>query len=252
MRKMKLTNISKSFGDKHVLQNTTLEFPAGKTTVMVGPSGSGKSTILRSLNLLVMPESGQYDFDSHHLDFSQKISSRDKLAIRQETGMVFQDYNLFPHRTVLGNIIEGPTQVLKQPKEAAINNAHDLLKKVGLADYGDAYPNELSGGQAQRVAIARALAMKPKYILLDEPTSALDPELELSVLKVLLQLATEKQSMVIVTHNMMFAKHIADKIIFVENGEIRYDGGPGEFFSPANPNQRIKNFIASMTMEDLK
>ena len=194
---MKLTNINKSFGNKNVLKNTTLEFPAGKTTVMVGPSGSGKSTILRSLNLLVMPESGQYDFDDHHLDFSQKVSNKDKLAIRQETGMVFQDYNLFPNKTVLGNIIEGPTQVLKQAKKEAIANAHNLLAKVGLADYGDAYPNELSGGQAQRVAIARALAMSPKYILLDEPTSALDPELELSVLKVLLQLAEEKQSMVI-------------------------------------------------------
>ena len=116
---MKLTNINKSFGNKTVLKNTTLEFPAGKTTVMVGPSGSGKSTILRSLNLLVMPESGQYDFDDHHWDFSQKVSNKDKLAIRQETGMVFQDYNLFPNKTVLGNIIEGPTQVLKQPKKEA-------------------------------------------------------------------------------------------------------------------------------------
>ncbi|MBD5806476.1 amino acid ABC transporter ATP-binding protein [Lactobacillus sp. 0.1XD8-4] len=249
---MKLTNINKSFGNKHVLKNTTLDFPAGKTTVMVGPSGSGKSTILRSLNLLVMPESGQYDFGNHHLDFSHKVSSKDKLAIRQETGMVFQDYNLFPNKTVLGNIIEGPTQVLKQPKQEAIKVARELLAKVGLTEYGEAYPHELSGGQAQRVAIARALAMRPKYILLDEPTSALDPELELSVLKVLLQLADERQSMVIVTHNMVFAKRVADKIIFVEDGEILYDGSPTSFFAPNNPNQRIKNFIASMTMENLK
>lgn len=249
---MKLTNINKTFGDKHVLKNTTLDFPAGKTTVMVGPSGSGKSTILRSLNLLVTPESGQYDFDDYHLDFSNKVTNKDKLGIRKETGMVFQDYNLFPNKTVIGNIIEGPTQVLKQSREEATKHAHGLLAKVGLADYGDAYPNELSGGQAQRVAIARALAMTPKYILLDEPTSALDPELELSVLKVLLQLAAEKQSMVIVTHNMMFARRVADKIIFVENGEILYDGTPDKFFAPDNPNQRIKNFIASMTMEDLK
>lgn len=249
---MKLININKSFGNKHVLKNTTLDFPAGKTTVMVGPSGSGKSTILRSLNLLVVPESGQYYFGDHHLDFEKKISNKDKLSIRQETGMVFQDYNLFPNKTVLGNIIEGPTQVLKQPKDEAIKTAHELLAKVGLADYGDAYPNELSGGQAQRVAIARALAMAPKYILLDEPTSALDPELELSVLKVLLQLADEKQSMVVVTHNMVFAQRVADKIIFVENGEILYDGDPQTFFDPDNPNQRIKNFIASMTMENLK
>lgn len=249
---MKLTKINKTFANKHVLKDTTLEFPTGQTTVMVGPSGSGKSTILRSLNLLVTPESGQYDFGDHHLDFKQKISNHDKLAIRKETGMVFQDYNLFPNKTVLGNIVEGPTQVLKQSKATATKKAHELLAKVGLAEYGEAYPNELSGGQAQRVAIARALAMAPKYILLDEPTSALDPELELSVLKVLLQLATEKQSMVIVTHNMVFAQHIADKIIFVENGEILYDGSPAEFFAPNNPNQRIKNFIASMTMENLK
>lgn len=249
---MKLTNINKSFGEKHVLKDTTLDFPAGQTTVMVGPSGSGKSTILRSLNLLVTPESGQYDFDDHHLDFGTKISNKDKLAIRKETGMVFQDYNLFPNKTVLGNIIEGTTQVLKQPKAVATKTAHELLAKVGLAGYEKSYPNELSGGQAQRVAIARALAMAPKYILLDEPTSALDPELELSVLKVLLQLAKEKQSMVVVTHNMTFAQRVADKIIFVENGEILYDGAPDKFFAPDNPNQRIKNFIASMTMEGLK
>ncbi|MBB1080436.1 amino acid ABC transporter ATP-binding protein [Limosilactobacillus sp. STM2_1] len=248
---MKLTNINKYFGNKHVLKNTTLDFPAGQTTVMVGPSGSGKSTILRSLNLLVIPESGQYDFGKHHLDFSHKVSNKTKLAIRRETGMVFQDYNLFPNKTVLQNITEGPIQVLKQPKQAAIRNAQKLLVKVGLANYGDAYPHELSGGQAQRVAIARALAMNPKYILLDEPTSALDPELELSVLKVLSQLAAERQSMVIVTHNMIFAKRVADRIIFVENGEILYDGTPEEFFAVNNPNQRIKNFISSMTMEDL-
>ncbi|MEE6635665.1 amino acid ABC transporter ATP-binding protein [Limosilactobacillus pontis] len=249
---MKLTQIDKVYGKKHVLKNVTLEFPAGKITVMVGPSGSGKSTILRSLNLLVTPESGQYDFNGHQIDFSQKLSSKEKLAIRRETGMVFQDYNLFPHKTVLNNVIEGPTQVLKMGRKQASELARELLAKVGMADYGDVYPNELSGGQAQRVAIARALAMKPQYLLLDEPTSALDPELELSVLKVLLQLAHEKQSMVLITHNMAFAKQIADKIVFIEEGQVIYDGGPEEFFSADNPNGRIKNFIASMTMENLR
>lgn len=249
---MKLTQINKTYGNKHVLKDITLEFPAGQITVLVGPSGSGKSTILRSLNLLVMPESGQYDFNGHQIDFRQTVSNKEKLAIRRETGMVFQNYNLFPHKTVLNNVTEGPTQVLKMDRQQANELAREVLTKVGMADYGDVYPSELSGGQAQRVAIARALAMKPRYVLLDEPTSALDPELELSVLKVLLQLAREKQSMVLVTHNMAFAKQIADKIVFVENGEIIYDGAPEKFFSTENPNERIRNFIASMTMENLK
>ena len=249
---MKLTDINKNFGDNHVLKDVTLDFPENKTTVMVGPSGSGKSTILRSLNLLGMPDSGHFDFDDFHLDFSQKITNKQKLAVRRATGMVFQDYNLFPNHTVLGNVIEGPTQVLKQPRDQAIATAKDLLSKVGLSGYEKHYPNQLSGGQAQRVAIARALAMHPKYVLLDEPTSALDPELEQEVLRVLLQLAREKQSMVIVTHNMIFAQRVANKIIFVEHGQILYDGDPKKFFSPDNPNERIRKFIASMTMENLK
>ncbi|QNQ80113.1 amino acid ABC transporter ATP-binding protein [Lactobacillus sp. PV034] len=248
---MKLTNINKSFGDKQVLKNISLDFPIGKTTVLVGPSGSGKSTLLRTLNLLVTPDSGEYEFDEEHLDFSKKITTKEKTILRKKTGMVFQDYNLFPTKTVIGNVIEGPTQVLKHSKKQAQTTARQLLAKVGLAEYENSYPSALSGGQAQRVAIARALAMAPEYILLDEPTSALDPELELSVLKVLLGLAKENQSMVIVTHNMLFAQKIADKIIFVENGNILYDGSPAEFFDANNPNQRIKKFINSMTMKDL-
>lgn len=248
---MKLINVNQQFGNKKILNNINLEFPQGKTTVIVGPSGAGKSTILRSLNLLAVPQNGQYEFQEHKIDFSRKISSKSKLAIRKETGMVFQNYNLFPHKTVLENIIEGPTQVLKENKKQASANAMKLLDKVGLTGYENSYPFELSGGQAQRVAIARALAMNPKYILLDEPTSALDPELELSVLRVLLQLASEKQSMVIVTHNLLFAKKIADKIVFIEDGQVNYDGEPEEFFSDSNPNTRIKNFISSMTMESL-
>lgn len=248
---MKLVNVNQRLGNKQILNDINLDFPQGKTTVIVGPSGAGKSTILRSLNLLAIPKEGQYEFNEHKIDFSQKIDRKSKLAIRQETGMVFQNYNLFPHKTVLENIIEGPTQVLKKSKKQATLNAKNLLNKVGLTGYEDSYPHELSGGQAQRVAIARALAMTPKYILLDEPTSALDPELELSVLKVLLQLASEKQSMIIVTHNLLFARKIADKIVFIEDGQIYYDGNPKAFFSTDNPNERIKNFISSMTMENL-
>lgn len=248
---MKLTNVNYQQDNKQILTDVNLEFPAKQTTVIVGPSGAGKSTILRSLNLLVHPTSGQYDFDGKKFDFGEKISSKDILNLRQETGMVFQDYNLFAHMTVIENIIEGPVQVLKLSKKAAIKRAKELLNKVGLSDYADSYPNQLSGGQAQRVAIARALAMKPKYILLDEPTSALDPELELSVLKVLLKLADEKQSMVIVTHNLLFAKRIANKIVFIEDGQVAYDSNPEQFFSADNPNARIKNFVSSMTMENL-
>lgn len=249
---MKIEKINKWFGDKHVLKDVSLEFPAGQTTVLVGPSGSGKSTILRSLNLLEQPNSGTYDFDELHLDFERNVSRKQKLALRQKTGMVFQDYNLFPHLTVLQNITEGPRQVLKLPKETAEQTAMELLAKVGLKDFANAYPAQLSGGQAQRVAIARALAMKPAYVLLDEPTSALDPELELEVLRVLLKLAQENQSLIIVTHNMVFARRVADKIVFVEDGTIKYDGDPAGFFAPNNPDERIRHFIAAMTMEELE
>ena len=249
---MKIEKINKWFGDKHVLKDIDLEFPAGQTTVLVGPSGSGKSTILRSLNLLEQPNSGTYDFDELHLDFERNVSRKQKLALRQKTGMVFQDYNLFPHLTVLQNITEGPRQVLKLPKETAEQTAMELLAKVGLKDFANAYPAQLSGGQAQRVAIARALAMKPAYVLLDEPTSALDPEMELEVLRVLLKLSQENQSLIIVTHNMVFARRVADKIVFVEDGTIKYDGDPAGFFAPNNPDERIRHFIAAMTMEELE
>lgn len=248
---MQVKHLNKAYGNKQVLKDVSVEFPAGQTTVLIGPSGSGKSTILRSLNLLVTPDNGTFDFNDHHVDFSQPISRKEMLGIRKDTGMVFQEYNLFPNKTVLGNVIEGPTQVLKQDKATAIKNAHEWLKKVGLDDKANAYPNELSGGQAQRVAIARAMAMEPEYLLLDEPTSALDPELELSVLKVLLALAKEKQSMVIVTHNMMFAQKVADKIVFVEDGEIRYDGDAKAFFDRENQTPRMRQFIDSITMADL-
>lgn len=249
---MKLAKINKWFGEKHVLKDVSLDFPAGQTTVLVGPSGSGKSTILRSLNLLERPDRGTYDFDELHLNFTKSVTRKQKLLLRQKTGMVFQDYNLFPHLTVLQNVTEGPIRVLKQFKEAADQEALEILSKVGLRDFADAYPAQLSGGQAQRVAIARALAMKPKYVLLDEPTSALDPELELEVLRVLLKLAQENQSLIIVTHNMVFARRVADKIVFVEDGMIKYDGDPAAFFAQDNPDERIRHFIAAMTMEELE
>ncbi|AOO73247.1 amino acid ABC transporter ATP-binding protein [Ligilactobacillus salivarius] len=246
---LRLENVNKTFGGNLALKDITTTFENNQTTVLVGPSGSGKSTMLRSLNLLEMPESGKYYFDDLELDFKKGISKKEILEVRRETEMVFQNYNLFPHLTVLKNIIEGPVHVLKEDKESATKRAYELLKKVGLADKADAYPQQLSGGQAQRVAIARSLAMNPRYILLDEPTSALDPELELEVLKVLLQLAKEKQSLIIVTHNLAFAQKVADKILFVEDGQILFQGPKDNFFN--SDNQRIKNFLSAMTLSNL-
>lgn len=246
---LRLENVNKTFGGNLALKDITTTFENNQTTVLVGPSGSGKSTMLRSLNLLEMPESGKYYFDDLELDFKKGISKKEILEVRRETEMVFQNYNLFPHLTVLKNVIEGPVHVLKEDKESATKRAYELLEKVGLADKADAYPQQLSGGQAQRVAIARSLAMNPRYILLDEPTSALDPELELEVLKVLLQLAKEKQSLIIVTHNLAFAQKVADKILFVEDGQILFQGPKGDFFN--SDNQRIKNFLSAMTLSNL-
>ena len=246
---LRLENVNKTFGGNLTLKDITTTFENNQTTVLVGPSGSGKSTMLRSLNLLEMPESGKYYFDDLELDFKKGISKKEILEVRRETEMVFQNYNLFPHLTVLKNIIEGPVHVLKEDKESATKRAYELLKKVGLADKADAYPQQLSGGQAQRVAIARSLAMNPRYILLDEPTSALDPELELEVLKVLLQLAKEKQSLIIVKHNLAFAQKVADKILFVEDGQILFQGPKDDFFN--SDNQRIKNFLSAMTLSNL-
>lgn len=246
---LRLENVNKTFGGNLALKDITTTFENNQTTVLVGPSGSGKSTMLRSLNLLEMPESGKYYFDDLELDFKKGISKKEILEVRRETEMVFQNYNLFPHLTVLKNIIEGPVHVLKEDKKSATKRAYELLKKVGLADKADAYPQQLSGGQAQRVAIARSLAMNPRYILLDEPTSALDPELELEVLKVLLQLAKEKQSLIIVTHNLAFAQKVADKILFVEDGQILFQGPKDDFFN--SDNQRIKNFLSAMTLSNL-
>lgn len=246
---LRLENVTKTFGTQKALKDITTTFKDHETTVLVGPSGSGKSTLLRSLNLLERPESGLYDCDGIQLDFAKKITKKETLAVRQKTEMVFQDYNLFPHLTVLKNIMEGPVHVLKEDKKTAEKRALELLDKVGLKDKASAYPSQLSGGQAQRVAIARSLAMRPRYILLDEPTSALDPELELEVLKVLLELAKEKQSLIIVTHNLEFARHVADKILFIEAGKIFFEGKKDDFFN--SDNQRIKDFINAMTLDAL-
>ncbi len=247
---LKIENLTKTFGNQQALKGISTTFPEHQTTVIVGPSGSGKSTLLRSLNFLERPEAGKYHFDDLDIDLSKPVASQTILNIRRQTEMVFQGYNLFPHLSVVKNVMEGPVQVLHKDKASAHSEAVDLLSKVGLAEKADVYPSQLSGGQAQRVAIARSLAMHPKYIFLDEPTSALDPELELEVLKVLLQIAKEKQSMIIVTHNLAFARQVADKVIFVEDGRILFDGSTQAFFD--TDNQRILDFISAMTFSDLE
>ena len=237
-------NISKSYGDHLVLDNINTSFKEGQTTVIVGSSGCGKSTLLRCINLLEIPQSGILEVDDRAVNFKEKLSSKKLLEIRKKTGMVFQNFNLFPHLTALQNVTEAPIYVQKKDKHEAIKEAKELLAKVGLSHKEDTYPNRLSGGQAQRVAIARALAVKPYFLLLDEPTSALDPELEAEVLKVILSLAKEKKPMIIVTHNMNFARKIADRILFLDKGVIAFDGLVDEFFN--NQNERIKSFISAM------
>ena len=238
---LKLEHIDKIYPDHHALKDINVTFNPEETTVIVGPSGSGKSTLLRSLNLLEQPTNGMYTIDDRTIDFSKPVTTETLLWVRRKTGMVFQQPRMFDHLSILKNIIEAPVHVLKQPKAEAIKKAHELLTAVGLDNTADRYPYQLSGGQTQRVAIARALAMQPTYLLLDEPTSALDPELEAQVLHVLNELAKDKQSMIIVTHNMEFARAAADRILFLEDGEIAFDGNPEEFFT--QPNQRIEQFL---------
>ncbi|WP_346745801.1 amino acid ABC transporter ATP-binding protein [uncultured Campylobacter sp.] len=241
---IKFTNLTKAFGDHTVLNDISVQIYEGQTTVIVGSSGSGKSTLLRCINLLEIPQKGELELGGQRLNFANKISQKELLSFRRHTGMVFQSFNLFPHLTVLQNVIEGPTQVLGIDKQSAINKARELLNKVGLSQKENAYPNRLSGGQCQRTAIARALAMDPAFLLLDEPTSALDPELGAEVFKVVIALAKEKKSLVIVTHNMNFTRKVADRILFLNEGKIAFDGGAEEFFGSDSP--RIVKFISAM------
>jgi L-cystine transport system ATP-binding protein len=237
-------NLFKAFHKKDILKDVSVTFPKGKTTVILGPSGSGKTTLLRCLNLLDTPTAGSIAFDNDVYQFSEgtKLSTERVLNLRRKSGMVFQSFNLFPHKTVEQNIIEGPVIVKKQDKASALAKAHELLKKVGLSDRAQHYPHQLSGGQKQRVAIARALAMEPEVILFDEPTSALDPELELEVLKVIQDLATENNTMIIVTHNMDFARSIADYVIFIEAGKIVETGEKQQVFEQPHE-ARTREFL---------
>lgn len=237
---IELKDVRKSFGKNEVLKGINLHVDKGEVVVIIGPSGSGKSTVLRTMNYLEEPTSGQVIVDGMDLSDKNKLN-----AVRTEVGMVFQNFNLFPHMTVLDNLTLAPVNVRKMDKKEAQDIAMKLLERVGLADKAQMYPDSLSGGQKQRVAIARALAMKPKVMLFDEPTSALDPEMVREVLDVMKLLADEGMTMVIVTHEMGFAKEVADRVLFVDGGQILEDGTPAQVFN-APTSDRTKLFLSKI------
>ncbi|MFK9118509.1 amino acid ABC transporter ATP-binding protein [Peribacillus castrilensis] len=235
---IRIRNLNKSYGNLHVLKDIDMKVLDSDVVCLIGPSGSGKSTLLRCLNYLEKKDSGQILIEGTEIN----PGTHDINKIREKVGMVFQHFYLFPHMTVLENVIEAPTHVKKVPKAQAIEEAKALLAKVGLSDKADVYPSKLSGGQKQRVAIARALAMKPDILLFDEPTSALDPELVGEVLATMKELALEGMTMVVVTHEMSFASEVGDWIVFMHNGRVVESGPPKEFFT--NPKEeRTKEFL---------
>lgn len=235
-----IKDLKKSFGDLHVLKGVNLTIAEKEVVVIIGPSGSGKSTLLRCINFLEEPTGGSIVIDGIPLNGEANINE-----IRKEVGMVFQRFNLFPHMTVMQNLMLAPMKVRGVSKDEAEKTAHMYLKKVGMEDKANNYPDQLSGGQQQRVAIARALCMKPKALLFDEPTSALDPEMVNEVLDVMKQLANEGMTMAVVTHEMGFAREVGDRVCFVDGGKILEEGTPKEIFG--NPKEeRTKNFLSKI------
>lgn len=245
--KIKATNIWKKFNNLEVLKGIDLEVNEGEVVAVIGPSGGGKSTLLRCLNKLETIDKGSITIDGEELCHetsggTEYVKNNDVRRIACKMGMVFQQFNLFPHMTVLENLIEAPVNVQKRDKAEVIKEAEVLLAKVGLSEKRDVYPRKLSGGQQQRVAIARALAMKPAIMLFDEPTSSLDPELTGEVLRTMRELADEKMTMVVVTHEMGFAREVATKVVFMADGHVQEQGRPEEIF--VNPkNERLKSFL---------
>lgn len=238
---LEVKNLKKSFGDHLVLNDINTSINKSDVLCLVGPSGGGKSTFLRTLNLLEAPTSGHIIFDG--IDITAKDVNIDE--IRKKIGMVFQHFNLFPHLTITQNMTLAPIKILKMNETDAINKAHKLLDRVGLIDKKDTYPNMLSGGQKQRVAIVRSLMMNPEVMLFDEPTSALDPEMVGEVLDVMKELAREKMTMVVVTHEMGFAREVANRIAFLDGGQFVYENSPDNFFK--NPdNERLKAFLGKV------
>ena len=247
---LEIKNLKKAFGELEVIKDISLSVKEGEVLSIIGPSGSGKSTLLRCATMLEKMDSGTLSFMGEHAAWEEDgkcvyASKADLKRIRKYYGLVFQNFNLFPHYTVLKNIIDAPMSVDKVSKEEAVERAMKLLAQLGLSDKADSYPYQLSGGQQQRVSIARALALQPKILFFDEPTSALDPELTGEVLRVIRQLAEEKMTMIIVTHEMQFARELSDRIIFMEQGVICQEGTPEEIFE--NPNPRVKEFIGKVS-----
>ncbi len=246
---LKLENITKRFKELTAVNGVSLEVAYGEKLVIIGPSGSGKSTLLRSINLLEEIDEGTIRFEGREVGYIMRNAKRHQdrppaiSKLRAEIGMVFQHFHLFPHMTVLGNVMEGPLTVQRKPADEARSIAAGMLEKVGLSDKRDVFPATLSGGQKQRVAIARALAMRPKLMLFDEPTSALDPELVGEVFDTIHTLADEGMTMIIVTHHMGFARELADRVIFMESGNFLAQGTPEELFSSAQDNERIRGFL---------
>lgn len=244
---LKIENLKKSYeSGQPVLKDISFTLEKGEVVVIVGPSGCGKSTFLRCINMLESIDSGTVQFKDRIIDRSK----RDIYEIRQKIGMVFQSYDLFPHKTIMGNILLAPLKVQKRDKKELVQEAEQLLDRVGLLDKKDAYPRQLSGGQKQRVAIVRALIMHPEILLLDEITAALDPEMVREVLQVVLELAKDGMTMVIVTHEMEFAKAVADRVLFMDQGVVVEESAPGEFFTSPQTN-RAKQFLNTFHYEAL-
>lgn len=253
MNILKMSNISKSFGDLEVIKDISITVDEGEIVSIIGPSGSGKSTLLRCATMLESINSGSIKYMEKALcttDSTGKViyaKKKDANDIRSQFGLVFQNFNLFPHYSVLKNVMDAPIKVQKRNAEEVKKTALELLEKMGLADKADAYPCQLSGGQQQRVSIARALAMRPKILFFDEPTSALDPELTIEILKVIKQLAKEKMTMVIVTHEMNFAKEVSSKMVFMDQGVIVEQNTPDKLFS--SENERTRRFLGKFYAE---
>jgi cystine transport system ATP-binding protein len=238
---LSVTGLHKAFGDHEVLRGIDLSVRGGQVVALIGPSGSGKTTVLRCLNGLEVPDAGTVHVGGQPVvDFATPVGKRQLAALRDRSAMVFQHYNLFPHMTVLQNVVEGPVQVQKRPRDDAVAEAEALLARVGLADKRDSYPFQLSGGQQQRVGIVRALALRPQLLLFDEPTSALDPELVGEVLTVIKELADEGWTMVIVTHELAFARQVADEVVFMDEGRV-VEHGPADavLVNPAHDRTRL-------------